>query len=72
MKLTIFHKIANRLIRKILSLIGISTLGARAIVLNSENKILLVKHTYQSHWYIPGDGVGFLFEGIYGKNTSFS
>lgn len=36
---------------------GISTVGARAIIINSENKILLVKHTYQPHWYIPGGGV---------------
>lgn len=57
MKLTAFHKIANRLIRKLQSLVGISTLGARAIVISSDNKILLVKHTYQSHWYIPGGGV---------------
>lgn len=58
MKLTIlFHQTATRLIRKIQSLIGVSTLGARAIVIDSENKILLVKHTYQPHWYIPGGGV---------------
>lgn len=50
MKLTSLHKIANRFIRKCQSLLGICTLGSRAIVLNSENQILLVKHTYQPHW----------------------
>lgn len=54
---TFIHKIANRVIRKCQSLLGISTLGARAIVLNSQNQVLLVKHTYQPHWYIPGGGV---------------
>ena len=33
------------------------TLGARAIVVGSDEKILLVKHTYQDHWFIPGGGV---------------
>jgi len=46
-----FHKIATRFIRKIQSLLGLITLGPRAIVLNTENQILLVKHTYQPHWY---------------------
>src|SRR5579862_68606 len=59
MNLTLLHKIINRALRKFQSLLGISTLGARAIVLNSTNpnQILLVKHTYQSHWYIPGGGI---------------
>lgn len=34
-----------------------STLGVRAIVLNEHNQILLVKHTYQPGWYLPGGGV---------------
>lgn len=57
MAFTLLHKIATRIIRKYQSLLGIPTLGARAIVLNSANQILLVKHTYQQHWYIPGGGV---------------
>lgn len=57
MKLTFLHKIANRVLRKYQSILGICTLGSRAIVLNSQNQILLVKHTYQPHWYIPGGGV---------------
>jgi len=57
MKLTFLHKMANRVLRKFQSILGICTLGSRAIVLNSQNQILLVKHTYQPHWYIPGGGV---------------
>lgn len=57
MNLTTFYKFANHLNRKIKSLVGVSTLGARAIIISPENKILLVKHTYQPHWYIPGGGI---------------
>jgi ADP-ribose pyrophosphatase YjhB (NUDIX family) len=57
MNLTFLHKVANRLIRQYQAILGISTMGSRAIVLNTQNQILLVKHTYQPHWYLPGGGV---------------
>jgi 8-oxo-dGTP pyrophosphatase MutT (NUDIX family) len=57
MNTTPLYQFATRVIRKCQSLLGISTLGARAIVLNENNQVLLVKHTYQPHWYIPGGGV---------------
>jgi 8-oxo-dGTP pyrophosphatase MutT (NUDIX family) len=33
------------------------TLGVRAVVLDSDNKVFLVKHSYISGWYLPGGGV---------------
>jgi 8-oxo-dGTP pyrophosphatase MutT (NUDIX family) len=33
------------------------TLGVRAVVLDGENKVFLVKHSYISGWYLPGGGV---------------
>ena len=33
------------------------TLGVRAVVLDAENKVFLVKHTYVAGWYLPGGGV---------------
>lgn len=32
------------------------TLGVRVILVRDES-VLLVKHTYQRHWYLPGGGV---------------
>ncbi|MFC0651817.1 NUDIX domain-containing protein [Lederbergia wuyishanensis] len=32
------------------------TLGVRILLIQDE-KVLLVKHTYQNHWYLPGGGV---------------
>jgi 8-oxo-dGTP pyrophosphatase MutT (NUDIX family) len=33
------------------------TLGVRAVVLDSEDRVFLVKHSYVSGWHLPGGGV---------------
>jgi 8-oxo-dGTP pyrophosphatase MutT (NUDIX family) len=33
------------------------TLGVRALVIDAERRIFLVKHSYVSGWYLPGGGV---------------
>ena len=33
------------------------TLGVRALVVDDEGKILLVRHSYMPGWYLPGGGV---------------
>ena len=33
------------------------TLGVRAVVLDAEDRVFLVKHSYVSGWHLPGGGV---------------
>lgn len=33
------------------------TLGARAVVVDGDGKVFLVKHSYMAGWYLPGGGV---------------
>lgn len=35
------------------------TLGVRAVVLDAENRVFLVRHSYVSGWYLPGGGVDY-------------
>ena len=33
------------------------TMGVRAVVLDADNKVFLVQHSYVAGWYLPGGGV---------------
>lgn len=51
------YKVFNRVRRQIQKSLGFATLGVRAIVINQNNEILLVRHSYESGWFLPGGGV---------------
>lgn len=57
MNATLF-KILSRCVQQPLSrLLRGKTLGVRVAVFDSENRILLVRHTYAPGWLMPGGGV---------------
>ncbi|QPF90132.1 NUDIX domain-containing protein [Bradyrhizobium commune] len=35
------------------------TLGVRAVVLDADNKVFLVRHSYVTGWHLPGGGVDY-------------
>lgn len=49
-------KIGYKVARFIWTIIRPSTVGVRVILIR-ENQVLLVKHTYQDNWYLPGGGL---------------
>ena len=43
--------------RSLQKLCHIKTIGVRALVMNEQSQVLLVRHTYASGWHFPGGGV---------------
>lgn len=54
--MNIFSKIIYRAGKIVWRIIKPVTAGARVILIK-DSRILLVKHTYQEHWYLPGGGI---------------
>ena len=50
------RKLVYRLYRLYLLVARPITVGVRAVLVR-EGRVLLVRHTYQDHWYLPGGGV---------------
>ena len=54
---TFFRRVVGRLLHLYFRLTRGLTLGVRAVVLSSNGKVLLVRHTYTPGWHFPGGGV---------------
>jgi ADP-ribose pyrophosphatase YjhB (NUDIX family) len=52
-----YHKVITRCLRTMQWWLGASTVGVRTLVINSQQQILLLKHTYMEQWHFPGGGV---------------
>ena len=51
-----FATLINRTLRLYWRVTKPVTFGVRAIVLHRDGRLLLVKHTYDRYWYLPGGG----------------
>jgi ADP-ribose pyrophosphatase YjhB (NUDIX family) len=51
------HRLAGKAARIVWRITRPRTIGVRAILLDREGRIALVRHTYLDHWYLPGGGV---------------
>jgi ADP-ribose pyrophosphatase YjhB (NUDIX family) len=55
--MALHHRLANRIARLYWRVRRPRTLGVRAVVLDPEGRVALVRHTYTDQWYLPGGGV---------------
>ncbi|MBR1090696.1 NUDIX domain-containing protein [Bradyrhizobium manausense] len=54
-----FEPLLRRFFHAYFLLVRGMTLGVRAVVLDADNRVFLVKHSYVAGWYLPGGGVDF-------------
>ena len=52
-----YHRLAGSLVRNYRRARGSRTLGVRGLVLDRDDRVALVLHTYLDNWYLPGGGV---------------
>lgn len=51
------HRLAGKAARIAWRITRPRTIGVRAILLDRDGRIALVRHTYMDQWYLPGGGV---------------
>lgn len=52
-----FEPLLRRIFHAYFLLVRGMTLGVRAVVLDTDNRVFLVRHSYVSGWHLPGGGV---------------
>lgn len=51
------HRLVGKAARLVWKVTKPRTFGVRAVLLDQDNRIALVRHTYTDAWYPPGGGV---------------
>lgn len=51
------HRVVGKVARAAWRITKPRTIGVRAVLLDEDDRIALVRHTYKDHWYLPGGGV---------------
>jgi 8-oxo-dGTP pyrophosphatase MutT (NUDIX family) len=54
-----FEPLLRRIFHAYFLLVRGMTLGVRAVVLDADTRVFLVRHSYITGWYLPGGGVDF-------------
>lgn len=55
--MALFHRLVDKVAHVYWRVRKPRTLGVRAVVVDQNNRIALVRHTYTDQWYLPGGGV---------------
>lgn len=55
--MALLHRLLGRVARMVWRITGPRTIGVRAILLDPDDRVALVRHTYIDGWYLPGGGV---------------
>ena len=55
--MALHHRLLGKAARLVWRIAKPRTIGVRAVVLDQDERIALVRHTYTDHWYLPGGGV---------------
>lgn len=51
------HRVVGKVARAVWRITKPRTIGVRAVLLDQDERIALVRHTYTDQWYLPGGGV---------------
>ncbi|MDP1028418.1 NUDIX domain-containing protein [Sphingomonas sp. KR1UV-12] len=55
--MALHHRLIGRAARLVWRVTRPRTIGVRAVLLDQDDRVALVRHTYTDAWYLPGGGV---------------
>lgn len=55
--MALHHRLIGKAARLYWRITRPRTLGVRSLILDAQDRVALVRHTYGSYWYLPGGGV---------------